>query len=97
MADLSAKKLRFIQEGVRLATEIQDIIQQVGEFNAEYFANGFDGGGAAPLADGDFTSPVEYLAAADFVSLVTALQALNTTYGSGGNDTAIRKAAYGGD
>jgi hypothetical protein len=97
MADLSKKKLRFIQEGVRLATELQDILQQVAELDAEYFANAFNDGAGNALVNADFVEPVEYLTASDFVSLVTALQAIKTTYEANGNNTAIRKAAYGGD
>lgn len=92
------KKQRFIEEGVALATEAKALYVALQEYNATYFANGYNSGGAAEIVDGDFTGQtnIEHLNAAGHTALITALQALETTFEANGNITAIRQAEYGG-
>ena len=92
----NSKTQRRVEEGVTLATELVAIYDDVRAFHEAYFADALNDGGAHAIVDGDFTAGLDYLTAADFVSMMTVFESITTLLEADGRIGALRKASFGG-
>lgn len=91
MPSFAEKKNRFAREASVLASDIMELTERCEAFASFYFANGFDGAGANPIADEDLTNNNAHLTATDVSNVVTLSQAIGTAVTSGHRDN-MRKA-----
>ncbi len=94
MPNLDARKARFAERVVEVATEADALYSRIKELMGDLFAEGFNDGGLDAMTDNDFISPTEYMTAAKLFSAMIVLQALEATFENGGNIAALRVVAF---